>query len=414
MKNKYTPSKRFGGDGGLQTIQFEASDDERITGFIITTYSWLFSSFIGGVQVYYASGNKKPYTNKKQSIMGSSKDASVELHEFILDSDESLKCINIKHGTYVEGIQFVTSKRSSPFIAGKVSVLNSNIESFNLTGDLARIDIAIGGWMDSIKFFCRKGFHQEIQRSFQVSQDIDTSDGYRSKNGGKLMNSFINFISSGKPVNRISIRILGSVGIKWKGDKFNTNLGKGKICHVFYKENDKNRPTVFNIEYTPEIESGIAKVVQVCKESGNYMVNNNKKYPYCLFYQGHINSSYESVDKLYSESFKNGSMQLFKSDYTKAQDWYKIRCHIGGKVYSCKYIYDDFQVVDRDLHHKKNQDQELFLGETCSLCLVYEPAYCLVPCGHLCICENCVIEPSLTSCPICQEVFTSKQKVSLK
>ena len=51
------------------------------------------------------------------------------------------------------------------------------------------------------------------------------------------------------------------------------------------------------------------------------------------------------------------------------------------------------------------------IDNQCCVCLMYLKSVVLLPCKHLCVCINCSTHPSLTFCPLCKTVITSKLNV---
>ena len=54
-----------------------------------------------------------------------------------------------------------------------------------------------------------------------------------------------------------------------------------------------------------------------------------------------------------------------------------------------------------------------FIAYDCSLCLDKPPEMLFIPCGHVCVCEECIndLKTYGKQCPICQEYFTDAIKV---
>jgi hypothetical protein len=49
----------------------------------------------------------------------------------------------------------------------------------------------------------------------------------------------------------------------------------------------------------------------------------------------------------------------------------------------------------------------------CVICLEGPKEIVLIPCAHICICQNCSLAPSLTTCPVCRTTITLKTKFYL-
>eukprot|EP00493_Phyllostaurus_siculus_P019520 UN19829 len=43
---------------------------------------------------------------------------------------------------------------------------------------------------------------------------------------------------------------------------------------------------------------------------------------------------------------------------------------------------------------------KIFREEECCICLSKKPTFIMRPCGHLCVCKNC-IKRRLITCPLC-------------
>jgi len=38
----------------------------------------------------------------------------------------------------------------------------------------------------------------------------------------------------------------------------------------------------------------------------------------------------------------------------------------------------------------------------CSICMVNDSVFAIIPCGHVCGCKSCLDKPSIKECPICR------------
>ena len=63
----------------------------------------------------------------------------------------------------------------------------------------------------------------------------------------------------------------------------------------------------------------------------------------------------------------------------------------------------------------KNQELEARLEDArlCKVCMEAEICFVFIPCGHICICENCALNRDLKNCPICRAKITKRLKTFL-
>jgi len=210
-------------------------------------------------------------------------------------------------------------------------------------------------------------------------------------------------ISSGRIINKISIRIVASCNFAFENGQFIPDINnKNAKCHVFYKENERVKPTTFYIDYTEDNRNRIERLLQAIKAKTNdYILKEDNENPYVLFYCGQISTSFPTFESLYYDGLEKGNLQLFKKDFTKKDERYKVNCFIGSQTFSCKYVMGNYQIISRELH--RNQNQERAKDDSfCVVCLDNDATHAIVPCGHLCVCAECGDPTKLYNCPMCR------------
>ena len=55
------------------------------------------------------------------------------------------------------------------------------------------------------------------------------------------------------------------------------------------------------------------------------------------------------------------------------------------------------------LKPKEEEKKNIYIVDTeCSICMDENSDQVFIPCGHVCVCKNCVAESKLKECPICR------------
>ena len=137
-----------------------------------------------------------------------------------------------------------------------------------------------------------------------------------------------------------------------------------------------------------------------------------------------LNINHYKIKRVVKNNFSKFDMILFKSVKVYEKD---IRVKLyspKGSNYIRKLITDETRNILNNLYFKlhphsfykkkyqtKIQFYKLRFGEEvpddttnrkeCSVCLVEEPKFAFVPCGHKCLCKNCSKTVSKKECIIC-------------
>lgn len=67
--------------------------------------------------------------------------------------------------------------------------------------------------------------------------------------------------------------------------------------------------------------------------------------------------------------------------------------------FSSKHNYNKKRFINVIDEYPKNKN--MFISETCVICLERSSKVILLRCGHLCLCFNCFME-NITACPLCR------------
>ena len=73
-------------------------------------------------------------------------------------------------------------------------------------------------------------------------------------------------------------------------------------------------------------------------------------------------------------------------------------------------IMQKYEELKSESEKMKVKTQELKDARLCKICMESEICFIFLPCGHICVCENCAVNGSLKNCPICREKITKRMK----
>lgn len=187
--------------------------------------------------------------------------------------------------------------------------------------------------------------------------------------------------------------------------KFETNYESSRAqCWVFYKENDRPKPTTCYFPYSNEVEGMINKITDAIQISGNY-TSEETCSQFTWFHKGHIFDTYEDPQKMFYAALESGNLKLEKKDYAK-HEWYALSLAVSKNMFKAFFVYRNMQFINKELAAKKSSPPTSSGASECVICLENPAEMLINPCGHACICEACVpafCPPgSSPVCPLCR------------
>ena len=321
-------------------------------------------------------------------------------------------CKNLNCTFYHPGTNINSSNNNNNIVHNDNGYSNGNSSfrgrGFSIRGGMSDRGMSNRGMSD------RGGNYNKDRGNNNKKDRVKKQNDLTDQEADRELETLFGKISFGTPLNRVSIRILSPVDFKYEKGEWKPFMknDQSKI-NVLYKENEKAKPVTFYFKFSDPFSLKIKSLVAKLAESNLYLDTNNNTLNYAWFYSGHILNSYADPKGLFNESLAEGNMKMIKRSYNDEHENYKFYKVVIDKEFKCVYLHDDFQFINKTLNGKKKQNvspSNRGEGEhVCSICLENENNWILIPCGHKCVCGECVTR--ITACPLCRTQIVSKNIV---
>ena len=136
------------------------------------------------------------------------------------------------------------------------------------------------------------------------------------------------------------------------------------------------------------------------------------------FKEGHFTGKASFVNNLTKDKYVGGFLHFKKTGHGEIFNDDNLLIFSGEWLNNMKngygISYEDNEVIkegywinDKYSHEKTNVSDD----DLCNVCYLNEKTHAFLPCGHLCICDKCIVKYDSKICIICQQASTNTQKI---
>jgi len=136
------------------------------------------------------------------------------------------------------------------------------------------------------------------------------------------------------------------------------------------------------------------------------------------FKEGHFTGKASFVNNLTKDKYVGGFLHFKKTGHGEIFNDDNLLIFSGEWLNNMKngygISYEDNEVIkegywinDKYSHEKTNVSDD----DLCNVCYLNDKTHAFLPCGHLCICDKCIVKYDSKICIICQQASTNTQKI---